>query len=205
MSDDVVQSPSVTVDELMISDLETLKVLADPLRLNIISYLRKPGTVKQVATRIDKPPTKLYYHFNLLEKHGLIQMVDTRIVSGIVEKHYQRTAKTYKVAPGLLSPGAADFDEGLSVTLGGVFGAAHEDLRESMMEGLVDLEEEAPKHRRLMLTQGRLRLKPEEAEDFYSRLDALLEEFSGLHEKDEDTQLKPYAMLLLLHPSKRSE
>lgn len=56
--------------EMIITDLETLKVLADPLRLSIIEYLSRPGTVKKIAEKLDKPPTKLYYHFNLLENMG---------------------------------------------------------------------------------------------------------------------------------------
>ena len=79
-------------DAMKITDLESLKVLADPLRLSILEYLMKPSTVKRIAEKLGKPPTKLYYHFNLLEQHGLIQLVDTRVVSGIIEKHYQATA-----------------------------------------------------------------------------------------------------------------
>ncbi len=51
-------APTVKIqDTMLISDLETLKVLADPLRLSILEYLVKPSTVKRIAEKLDKPPT----------------------------------------------------------------------------------------------------------------------------------------------------
>ena len=77
----------------MIENLETLKVVADPLRLRILdAFGDKPHTVKQIAKVLEIPPNKLYYHVNMLEEHGLIRVVNTRLVSGIVEKTYRATA-----------------------------------------------------------------------------------------------------------------
>ena len=33
-------------------------------------------------------PTNIYYHLNMLERHDLLQVRDTRVVNGIIEKHY---------------------------------------------------------------------------------------------------------------------
>ena len=85
-------------EEFIIENVEALKMIADPLRLQIIRNLDEPRTVKELAERLDKPATKLYYHVNQLEKHQIIRVVDTRIVSGIIEKHYRVTAKSYHVA-----------------------------------------------------------------------------------------------------------
>lgn len=194
----------VPAEEFIITDLETLKVLADPLRLSIVEYLNKPGTVKQIARKIGKPPTKLYYHFNLLEKHLLIQMVDTRIVSGIVEKHYQASAKTYRLERNLLSPSAEGFDENLDLMLSGVMGNMRGDLRESILAGVADVSDTAPPHRRVMMTQGRMMLTPQQAEAFYQRMLELLKEFDALqddHAPDENAI--PYKVTLLAHPLHR--
>ena len=190
--------------EYIIEDLETLKVLADPLRLSIVELLNKPGNVKRVAEEIGKPPTKLYYHFNLLEKHHLIKMVDTRIVSGIVEKHYQATARSFRIKRNLLSPGSASFDEGLDVTLAGIFGDARNDLREALVAGVVNTDDErAPDHQQLKMLRSRLRMKPGRAEAFYEQLNALIKEFSSPEDEHPDPNAKPYSMLLLVHPSSR--
>lgn len=197
--------PFTPAQEFVIDDLETLKVLADPLRLNIVEYLQKPSTVKDVAEKIDRPPTKLYYHFNLLEKHGLIRTVDTRIVSGIVEKHYQATAKRYRLTWGLLSPTDKEFDERLEVMLGGIFGTARQDARESIITGVVDTSEDAPTYQRLLLRSSRSSLTPERATEFYDKLKGLLDEY-GFAERDVDTdstEKQLYRLSLLLHPSSR--
>ena len=59
-------------DEFVVKDLETMKVVTHPLRLQILEYLlAQPRTVKEIAEEIGTTPTKLYYHINLLEKHGM--------------------------------------------------------------------------------------------------------------------------------------
>src|SRR5689334_15395153 len=92
-------------DELVITDLETLKVISDPLRLQIMEVVQHNSrTVKQIAAELDIAPSKLYYHINLMEEHGLIHVTDTRIVSGIIEKQYQAAARNLRVNHSLLSP-----------------------------------------------------------------------------------------------------
>src|SRR5918912_4209068 len=86
-----------------ITDLDRLRVIADPLRLRILETLIEPRTVKQVAAALGLAPTKLYYHINLLERHGLIVVVDTRLVSGILEKRYQAAARCFRVDHALLA------------------------------------------------------------------------------------------------------
>jgi DNA-binding transcriptional ArsR family regulator len=189
----------IPAEELIVGNLDTLKVLADPLRMSILEYLYKPATVKQIAQKIGKPPTKLYYHFNLLEKHHLIKMVDTRIVSGIIEKHYQVAAKTYRPAPGLLSPGTPEYSEGLDVALTAMFDSAREDLRTSLEAGVIQSGDDKPLHRRLVAYQARLALTDEEAQEFYQRVYKLMSEY----EKDDDDldNATAHKLFVMLHPS----
>jgi len=193
--------------EMIISDLETLKVVADPLRLSIIELLAKPSTVKRVANKIGKPPTKLYYHINLLEKHNLIQMVDTRIVSGIVEKHYQTAAQNFRVSRDLLTPSSEGFDESFDVILGGIWTDAREDLRDSLLAGIAIPDEDAPIHKQMRFSRARMWLSPEKAEAFYNRMQEVMEEFRGWDEEEQQPDApdaQPYSLLYLLHPTSRS-
>src|SRR5690242_5492835 len=81
------------VESIVVTNLETLKVVSDGLRSRIVDLLRaEPQTVKQLAATLNLPPKKLYYHINLLEQHELIRVIGTRIVSGIIEKTYRATA-----------------------------------------------------------------------------------------------------------------
>src|ERR687885_168224 len=93
----------------VIRDLETVRLISDPLRLQILEALRKePRTVKQVAAQLDVPATNLYYHVRLLEQRGLIRVTDTRIVSGIIEKRYQTVAYRLSIDRRLLEGAPAD-------------------------------------------------------------------------------------------------
>ena len=59
-------------DILIVTELATLRVVSDPFRLRLFELLRdRPRTVKDLAAAVEAPITRLYYHVNLLEQHGL--------------------------------------------------------------------------------------------------------------------------------------
>jgi DNA-binding transcriptional ArsR family regulator len=78
------------------ANVDVLKALADPLRLNLLYALtRETGaglpvmSVKELAAELGEPQTKLYRHIKHLESAGLIHAVASRVVSGILEQRYQ--------------------------------------------------------------------------------------------------------------------
>src|SRR5438034_307274 len=100
-------------DELRIKDIETLKVVFDPLRMRILeAFADGARTVKEVAEDLGSTPHRLYYHVNMLEERRLLIVTDTRMVSGIQEKRYQVAARHFIVAPGLLRFGTREGEEG---------------------------------------------------------------------------------------------
>ncbi len=191
-------------DLLMIADLETLKVVTDPLRLNILNLLRAaPRTAKELARALHLSQTKLYYHLGLLEQRGLIRVVGTRLVSGILEKQYQATAYKLSVDRKLFSPtpSATAGYEGLEVFLSAVLDYTHSDMMRSVQSGLAELSEDAPPERKLTVGRSWFHLTPAEARTFMERLWALEQEFQRLHSDapTEDTQL--YEFLLGFYPT----
>jgi DNA-binding transcriptional ArsR family regulator len=49
--------------QFVIEDVATLKALADPLRLRLMNLLAThPRTVKELASIVGVPQTRLYYH-----------------------------------------------------------------------------------------------------------------------------------------------
>jgi len=186
-------------DEFVIDNLETLKVIADPLRKRILELLDKPSTVKQIARQLGMSASKLYYHVNLLEEHGLIRVTETRIVSGIIEKHYQISAWHINVKSGLLSPTAETGDEGLNLILSDMLDSAKEEIRAGVRDGSIEFTDDAPRHRKLFFSQSIAALRPERAEDFYARLRALVEEFSD-EDADNDPNARPYRMAMFIFP-----
>src|SRR5438552_8039443 len=83
-----------------IRDLATVKAIAHPLRFRILGRLADgPHTVKEVAAGLGRPPDRLYYHVRILEQHGVVEVADERLVSGIVERRYRLTGAELSLDP----------------------------------------------------------------------------------------------------------
>ena len=75
-------------------DPALLRVLADPVRSFLVySLVTEAKTAKTLAAELGCPTTRLYYHLQQLEKHDLVFVERTRMVSGILEKHYRASAR----------------------------------------------------------------------------------------------------------------
>ena len=161
-------------DVYLIDDLETLRLLTQPLRLRLLEALRtssEPMAVKELAAALGVPQTRLYHHVNLLEERGLIRVAQTRLVSGIVEKRYVVTAARIGVDRTLLAPAAAG-DEGLEtleVLLSVVLDEVRSEIKQAVRAGLIDLElsgEDKVGPRRLVLGRKWFWLTDAEVEEF---------------------------------------
>jgi len=175
------QSDPTPLPEMVISDLETLKVISDDLRLRLIQALRgAPRTVKELASEMGVPQKSLYYHVGLLEDHGLIRSVRTRVVRGITEKWYQATAYLIRLDGAVLSETSPVRDEGLAALVTTALNQTRDDIVTRSQSGLLDPAFDAPRERRLLSTWVLGQLSDERADEFYSRLDALLRDFPVL-------------------------
>ncbi len=60
--------------------LEQLDVLSNPVRLQILTSLRVhgPQSVGDLSSRVSRAEQQLFYHVNLMVKHGLIVPVESR-------------------------------------------------------------------------------------------------------------------------------
>lgn len=166
--------------EFLVDDLEVLKVIAHTTRLDILQSLKRPKTVKEIAKLLKLPATKLYYHVNLMEKHGLIQVVETNIVSGILEKKYQVVAHNYRIDNRLLTDQPAASQE-LEQMLNTIFDVTRTEIRRTVQQT-----EQNPfaddKHIGI-LWRASLRLTPEQHAEFYGRLQTLLQEMGQYNPK----------------------
>ena len=79
-----------------IQDLETIRVLADSRRLAILKLLMSgQATLTQLGQVIGEHPAQIRHHLKLLEKAGLVEMTDQRVVRGFVEKYYRAKANAF--------------------------------------------------------------------------------------------------------------
>jgi DNA-binding transcriptional ArsR family regulator len=144
--------------ELVITDVEQLRAISDPLRVRIIEAMGdlplRGWTAKELAARLHTSQTKLYHHLALLETRGFIIVADTRLVSGIVEKRYQLTAVSFRVDRSLLAGGGADE---IGPVLDTIFDKARTEILAGQRAGLFDLGADRERRRMgLWATHARL-------------------------------------------------
>ncbi len=182
-----------TADIRILRDPETVRLIADPLRLRLLDQLRQhPRTVTELAELLDVPRTRLYYHVRLLEEHGLIAVDATREVSGITERRYRVTAYRFSVDKALLGP-TGDAGTPLETYLAVIFDEVASEIRRAVSAGLIDLEgtqEDSFGPRRLLIGRQWYRLTPEDVAEFQERYaafeDALAERAVFRHDADAD-------------------
>ena len=198
--------------QLAIRDLDALRIMADPLRARLVDILRqRAATAKDMAALLETSPKSLYYHLGLLERHGLIRVVETRLVSGITEKRYRATAYLF-VYNNLEARDGETPLQGLEVAASSYFAITTEELRESIREGyLLPDGPGVPQERTLQSDWLLLQLRPEEAAALGQRLHDLLHEYDQhdlLHEYERTGEVPPdeerrtYRLLLTLFPTR---
>ena len=201
MTDNFAQS-----DEYTISDVETLKVIADPFRLQIIELMaNEPSTVKTVADQLEVKPNKLYYHVNLLEKHGLIRVVHTEVVSGIIEKWYQTIARSFSVEPTLLM-GADDPAGEMSGIVNSILDATRTDLTRTLQHGKTPITggDEVDTRRAVFIARELTSLTVQQRGEVHERLQALFAEFKAMGDANHP-DAETVALTILFFPIIRGE
>lgn len=166
-----------------ISNLETLRLLADPLRISIMQAFAStsaPRTVKQIAAELGAKPTKLYYHFNLLEEHGLVRVAESRVVSGIIEKSYLPAARSFTIDAAIVqvTPGGR---EAAAATMAALLQTSAAELTASVAAGGLERPADAPA--RFHVTKSLSRIDPARHAEFLERITALIDEFENVHGK----------------------
>ena len=193
--------------QYQITRLETVRILADPLRLRLIEVmatrLDEPWTVKELARTLGEPTTKLYYHVNLLEEHGILVVTGSRVVSGIVEKRYQVVAGQIGIDRTILSATDSGVDEALHGILSTLFATAEQDIQAAVRSGIASLHggHDADEREPVILSKSVDRLSPARATEFRERLRALIAEFepgAGSAERSPDDRL--YGLVLAFYP-----
>jgi DNA-binding transcriptional ArsR family regulator len=197
------EKPTIA-DEHIIENLDTLKIIADPTRLEVMRTLKKPRTVKEVSELMDTDPTKLYYHVRQLEKPGHIRVVETNIVSGIIEKTYQVVARRFRVEESLIAATEMT-DENMEKLFGTIFEVTKAEIKRSVQVGLMDLADNSEPQRH-GVGQGSFYLTEAQAAVFYQKVEAIMKEYEEeAGDKQDDPTRTPYGFLFAFYPLHRPE
>ena len=84
---------------LVLEENSQIKAYVHPTRIAILRMLAaKKRTVSNVATELGVHPANITHHFKLLEKVGLIQLVERRDIGKNIEKYYRSVARNFVVS-----------------------------------------------------------------------------------------------------------
>ncbi|HEY1012227.1 MAG TPA: helix-turn-helix domain-containing protein [Herpetosiphonaceae bacterium] len=185
----------------VIRDREALKVLTDPLRAQMFEALAQEQlSPRQLGERLGVAASKLYYHLNMMEKHGFIAVAETRMVANLVEKLYRAAAMTLSVDPALLTFSTPEHQENLFTVTESTLAATREDLMRSFQARAYELAQGAtPQPRKMIITRDVRRLPEERIDEFTERLEALITEFAASDTTQATDQA--YALTVAFYPS----
>ena len=89
-------------DEILIEDLDEFRVVDNPTRQRILHLARHPRSVGELARAMGVPVTRLYYHVNMLEEHGFLQVVEVRKSGAQLERVYRSRKGVIRPSPALI-------------------------------------------------------------------------------------------------------
>ena len=90
-----------------ISDLETLRLLTDPLKLKLLQQFGEaPGTARSAAEALGEKVTRLYRHVDALADAGLLEVIAETPKRGTVERTFRAVAERFEVDQEVFSEGS---------------------------------------------------------------------------------------------------
>jgi predicted ArsR family transcriptional regulator len=108
-----------------ITDLATLRVIVDSQRHRILTALiAEELGAAALADRLKLPRTRIYYHLDLLERHGFVRVTGYHD-EGAPVRLYRATAASFRLDRGLLGTEGASLNDARATLLE----AAAADLR----------------------------------------------------------------------------
>src|SRR6476469_7642898 len=195
------EQPFEPLPERVISDVETLKAISDPVRLRILETMvtaaDEAWTVKRLAKALGTNTTKLYHHINILEERDLIRVAGTRVVSGIIETSYRISAMSIRLDRSLLSGSGADVRSSVHDVLAVVFDSVRDEIERGLASGMVKGEDDPLRE---LLVRGLTMLHPDRAAELRRRLRELLEEFDTDDPSKVEPGAVPFGYLLAIYP-----
>ena len=189
------------VAERVISDVETLKAISDPVRLRILETMvtaaDEAWTVKRLAKALDTNPTKLYHHINILEERDLIRIAGTRVVSGIIETSYRIAQLSLRLDRALLSGAGADVRSSVHDVLAVVFDSVRDEIEQGFSSGVIKSSDDPLSE---LLIRGLTMVHPDRAVELRRRLRELLAEFDTDDPSDVEPGAVAFGYLVALYP-----
>ncbi len=191
-------------ESFLIDDIETLRVVADPTRIQIMEVLTTQAhTVKQVADKLGSASSKLYYHMNTLQKNGLVTLVGTKMVANLQEKYFRASANQFQVAEHLLKLVPDGILDPISSIIASTLDTTKEDILRSMQARNFVLQGNEDEERQsAMVTRHIAHIRKDQAQKLIEKMQGILQEFAELEpEALDDSETGPWAFTVALYPT----
>ena len=129
-----------------ITEAKHIRILMDEKRQDVLRALRegnRPMTVSQIADVLGVSPANVHFHVRKLVDIGVLHIVRTEEIRGIIAKYYEPTAMVFKIA-------APDIDAATRRTIANSFAKdALHTFDEAKADFLTGCEQEQGSHKRL--------------------------------------------------------
>ena len=156
-----------------IEDLESLRVVTDSQRHHILCLLIDEAmTPTDIARRLKINRTRVYYHLDLLVKHGMIRVVSERQVVAMTERTYRAVAMMFRVNRGLLA--ASTSGEEISRVQTEILEHAADDARRATDPDI-------------LISRSFIDLPPDDARELRAEIVALIEKYRKRSKKNAET------------------
>lgn len=156
-----------------IGDLETLRVIVDSQRHRILTALiAEQLGAAALAERLKLPRTRIYYHLDLLERHGFVRVTGYHD-DGAPVRLYRATAASFRLDRGLLG------DQNTSVN----------DARATLLEAAAaDIRTATANEDDVSVRRHFLRLSAERRSALQTAIAGLLEQYAGADADGDDVE-----------------
>lgn len=137
---------------LVLRDLECIKAIAHPKRIDILkAFNNLPLSAKQLSQILDEPHAKINYHIKTLYKVGILELVEEKIKSGIVEKYYYPKAKSILIDKNVINISLEKDDEKLSSKFDDILDLFYQAVEKNVLD-----EENLIKYNNISLSKNEL-------------------------------------------------
>lgn len=180
---------------ILIEDLEGFRVIDNQLRQRILHLARHPKSVKEIADALDVPVTRLYYHVNMLEEAGFLEVAEVHKVGAQLERIYQSHTGSIRPSDDFVE-NVGDKKKAADVLAGALFDISRLEVEAVLAKNLVGQETIGAVARAVM------QLPEDAAQGFSDRLEALVTEMRDVSRSLDDTTDHPlFSFTFALVPS----
>lgn len=155
-------------DHLTISRPDQLHALGDATRWRVLGVLLEgPASVQELARALGAAKGTMAHHVRVLHAAGLVRIAETQRVRGVVEKHYARVARQFRLQ---------EVDRERIGPAAGKLSASHMPLRQALAEARPGQGNETDDPSMSIVV--RARMPAERARRFANLVEALAGEFA---------------------------